>query len=182
MEMKLNAAIAAAYMPCKITDKYANGVHYDMVGVSQYEGMLQCKMPSGDSDWWNIDICQLILTPLREITKVQASDIALFFKKDYHTYFAVSDVCIVYSDTAKEGYNILQISFDALSTNLAGHSEINKYKVCIGNWGSIFVYYNGALSATNEARHIIAYCQRNSIDVGYGDIPSLIAAGIAIQG
>ncbi len=64
----LTAGIAAMYMPCKITDKYANGVHYDMVGVSEYEGMLQVKMPSGDSDWWNIDICKLILKPISEIS------------------------------------------------------------------------------------------------------------------
>lgn len=72
MEKKLTARIAAMYMPCKITDNYSNGVHYDMVGVSEHESMLQCVMPSGDTDWWNIDICQLVLKPLPEISPEHA--------------------------------------------------------------------------------------------------------------
>lgn len=76
MEQKLTAQIASAYMPCKITESNGEGVHYDMVGISEYESMLQVSMPSGDSDWWNIDIFKLLLTPLSKITDEDAVEVA----------------------------------------------------------------------------------------------------------
>lgn len=178
---KLTAQIAKVYMPCKITDKYANGVQYDMVGISEYEGNLQVKMPSGDTDWWNIDICQLILTPLSKITDEHAIEVALICKRDYHRHFVVSDIKSQYSETTEKGYNILWITFDSLSTNIAGHSDINKHKIGISSWGSVSHYFDGELSPVNMSREIIDYLRSKSYDCGHGSIPSLIAAGIAID-
>ena len=69
------AGMFAAYMPCKITDKNGEGVHYNMVGISQYESMLQVEMPSGDSDWWNYDIFNLLIKPLNKIEKEHAEHV-----------------------------------------------------------------------------------------------------------
>ena len=134
-------------MPCKITDQYANGVQYDMVGISQYEGMLQAKMPSGDSDWWNIDICQLILTPLSEIT-------------DEHVLGVAN---IMYDGVADKINNRI-----GYMMQVAGTKQFAQKLFATPLNGSKYIA-------------IIDYLRSKSYDLGHGQIPSLIEAGIAIK-
>jgi len=68
MTQKLTAQRAALYYGCDVTTKYDEGKSYKMVGLSTDMGNLQVLTGGGDTDWWNIDICQLLLTPLEKIT------------------------------------------------------------------------------------------------------------------
>lgn len=160
--LKLTAQIAAAYMPCKITDKYANGVHYDMVGVSEYEGNLQVKMPSGDTDWWNIDMCQLLLTPLSSITDEDAIEVA---KIDLGALNGFEVIKVKRYNTS------IEIDYRWISDN----ESLNlKDGYSYSGWGMGF-------KPQTYSPQITDYLRSKSYDCGYGSIPSLLTAAIAIN-
>lgn len=72
----LTPAILGAYMGAMVTDKYSDGKSYKMVGVSEWEGNLQVETSKGETDWWNINQCQLILFPLSKISDEDAVEVA----------------------------------------------------------------------------------------------------------
>lgn len=179
-ENKLTAQIAGAYLGCDVKHSTMGrsgigkltAIRKDVLGISDEDDIY--------GSWINTDYCQLLLRPLSEITDEDAVQVANMKKRECHTEFTVSNMQHALHQTSKDGYNILWIDFQSFSINHAGHSQVHKHKIGISTWGSVTHYYDGELSQVNDSRQIIDYLRSRSYDCGYGNIPSLIQAGIAI--
>ena len=141
MTNEYRCKIFAAHLGCNF--RYAGSIANirKLAGINRRYSVEE-EAPTGDS--YRIDRCQLILTPLSEISDEHARGIARIARPDItdneHLLNIGRSICI----NLIRGNVLLEIGF-------------------------------------NRIRGIITYCQRNSIDVGYDDIPSLIEAGIAVK-
>lgn len=79
--MKLTYEILCKYPNARVY--YADGESYEVVGMSKWEGNLQVVTRHGDTDWWNIDLFQLILTPIDKINDEDAVEVAKMLDLQY---------------------------------------------------------------------------------------------------
>lgn len=144
--MKLTTAIAGAYYGSKIkTNEDTIG---KLVGVFSNHICCNIELPDGTISIGNrLSDCQLILTPIAEVSAEHGKAIAQILRDE-------SDEDLYDEDTFAEWME----------------------EIFSGNCCTSADYVSGS-----DFRKLIAYCQRNSIDVGYDEIPSLIEAGIAIK-
>lgn len=110
---------------------------------------------------------KLLLTPLSEITDEDAIEVGkiAFYGAD------IDDFECKQIDRTKEGV-----------VEIVGNSNL---RLCIAAWGNslafAMVYDDGNFLPIPEIHAIIDYLRSKSYDCGYGEIPSLIEAGIAIN-
>jgi hypothetical protein len=152
----------AAYMGCEITTKYdEDGKPYKTVGVSFDEGNLQVQMPDGGTDWWNIPICKLILTPLSEIADEDAIELAKIDDKncDYkfgnNRGFAPDEYRVIFNGTA---------------------SFVERYYK-----GRYITGVSIPMTPSLLTIEQIDYLRPKKYDCGYLHISSLIQAGLAVK-
>ena len=93
----------------------------------------------------------LELRELKYITTIEAKEIAMLFKKDYHSEYGIEEICVKTNETAKKGLFITYIEFTAKVKLLNGNGDFLKCKICITNYGSIFVYFGYDFSLSNNA-------------------------------
>jgi hypothetical protein len=171
MDSRLTAAIAAKYWASKVRATILGHVQDTDIEVSgELLSRLTYRQPSDTA------IFQLILKPLSEISEADAIEVAKMCKRDYHKEFKITDLTHKLSDTAKEAYKILQITFKSTSVNLANHIEEHQHGINITTWGSINHYYDRELSPVNMAVQITDFLRSLSYDMD-----NLIRQKIAIE-
>jgi len=62
---EIRARIFALYIGCEVV--YPDGYTVKIVGITEFEGMIQV-LKNDHTDWWNFDDAKLLLTPLDKIT------------------------------------------------------------------------------------------------------------------
>jgi len=161
MKSKLTDKIAVAYYGSKVLlrdDPQALtgtilGVHgYNLYIASSTHLLLK-----------EIGDCELILNPISKISDKQAIDIA----------------------------TIMCNGYGGINKSPTVERVDDRIKVWTGGRGVCSIWFNGELNWSDvenhnlntsmQARQAYDYCRKNSIDVGYEEIPSLIKAGIAVK-
>ena len=126
--MKLTAAIAMSYPNAHVTTKYDEGKSYKVVGVSEWEGNLQVQTSENETDWWNIDQCQLILTPLDKISDEDAVEVAKITseeKEENYTSTYVKEDCrlTIWKSYSLRVFDYLRSKGYDLGHGVAGEKE-----------------------------------------------------------
>lgn len=170
--MKLTAKIAMCYQNAHVTTKYDEGKSYKIVGVSEWEGNLQVQTSENDTDWWNIDQCQLILTPLDKISDEDAVDVAKILIPQ--CFFNTQKGWQVSRNYTTTGYPYIKI-----------HHPKKVYSVQIDctlvNFDIDDMEDRVTASCDTKPVSIIDYLRSKGYDCGHGSIPNLIAAGVAVE-
>lgn len=172
MEQKLTAQIAAAYFGQKVKieiplmETFIIGIHEN--------GLLQTAHSVGTHDKFNVEYCQLILKPLSAITDEDAIEVAK----------------IAVNHTNNVDFSNYEITLNS--------RDFERIEVYIGGI-RIGIYYDGRIICSNKIAPFIFLPTFNmsqiadflrstdeskgkyAYDCGYGSIPSLIDAGIAID-
>ncbi len=168
----LTPAIAAAYWRAEVLTK-EDGI-VKMHGLQL--NLLVGELPKFQHGYYAYNSCQLILTPLDEITDEDAIEVAKM---------------AMYHPSNKEDWENIICSFivDEI-TRLSTGVVIIASLIC---WeGSININYDGFIEIKNEEGEnevggiwnyasIIDFLRSRHYDCGYGSIPSLIAADLAVS-
>ncbi len=177
--LKLTVEIAAAYWDAKLTTQHAAFIG----GVKTFKYLeLTDHMISDGTNWFPISDCQLLLSPLSSISDEDAIEVAKIVSGPWARHFKESDLSYSRVDKSKR--------IGVFSNGNLQHI------VHVCSDGAVR-YYNPAFSADSKQGDLsvesrgeycitkytaaIDYLRSKSYDCGYGSIPSLIAAGIAIE-
>jgi len=175
MKQKLTAQIAAAYWGAKI---WIEDVALETHAISLFaNGNIQVAHSIGSQDHWCILYCQLILTPLSKVSDEDAVECAKL--ASYHP------------DLKEDWENII---CDFQVDKIVRHTDGVEIKhTCICFEGSFHIRFDGSMFMSGEyggsfaeptiylPHYGIDYLRSKGYDCGYGNIPSLIEAGIAIE-
>ena len=171
MTQKLTAQIAAAYFGCKV--KVPHGESFvigKMESVTERAIYFYQK-----EDVWSMGIpaCQLILTRLEDITDEHANKVAKII-------YAIN-----VEDISDRAFSVKRVE-GAIETE----NEDMDMSLIISSEGG-FVFYDNSVIAYSDVSECaipvinqsaaIDYLRSQNYDLGYGSIPSLIAAGIAVD-
>ncbi len=156
---KLTAQITGAYLGCQFRYSGSIGKIRTMGGVARTLNLIDYDT----QETFHTGRCQLILTPLSEITDEDAIDVAKLLCNAYY------------------GITANQTQIEKVK---------DRVKVFTGGRGVCSIWNNGAIGWFNseneqtesplQLREAYDFLRSRSYDCGYGKISSLIAAGIAI--
>lgn len=154
--MKLTAAIAGSYPNAKVTMSGYDDPIFKIDEIDfKHDEFTLMRVSNGDIFHEPIDQCQLILTPLSKISDEDA--------------FRCASMCGLHT----AGNRVIRIT-------AAVFVENDTYQLQISHNGYVCLRKNGALY-NMDIRKVYDYLRSKGYDCGHGSIPSLIAAGVAVE-
>lgn len=185
MEQKLTAQIAAMYLGCDVAYPDLNGkiIRATLTGVSRCDGLettYKRKRNNCSGDYLafkengahncNAFNCQLILTPLSEISDEDAKHIlSIVYEVNYKSF----GMDVPFHSVKKLNTSLRIYLNKDLKTGIEMH-----YLSPASIW-----QFGGSMSPCtgDEAVQIVDYLRSRGYDCGYGHIKSLINSGLAVK-